>query len=447
VSRGVGLALACAAATLGSHAAEPVVLYTRATPVEARTGIVEIRTAQEALADVPVDCAGAEPRSFGCWAEKRFSRVYGLELSFERRDARGDSPQVDLEPRGRIYLFLHLERDDLSAFDDKLRAYVAALAADAFVEPFAYLEPQGEPFSGVPRLSPEPSWSCFEDGSNRSAAVYERQVETRNGKREIVGSGTSTRTTPEWTERLCSAGAALVRSAQPIELRTTPSARALREERVIVGFADLLPRDAQAEDLMPLPAGFSYTVSEAPGVLRSSSYRTQDSKVTSSFAKSGVRLGAEVVPAAFPPYVAATRGWIAEWTIETIDRELGARPSEKREQAIVVRSALVATRPPTPVDDQGKPTGAPPERVEPRFDGAAYLEEIASRLDHAARLDADTLAEAIAEDPAGLLSQGFVLFLCRERSATFELLPTGAAQQVTNAGELCAALDRALEKN
>jgi hypothetical protein len=130
-----------------------------------------------------------------------------------------------------------------------------------------------------------------------------------------------------------------------------------------------------------------------------------------------------------------------------VDRELGAQPTEKREQPIVIRSTLVATQPPTPVDDEGKPTGAPPERVAPRFDAPGYLQEIANRLDHAARLDAETLADALADDPVGLATQGFILFICRERSATFELLPTGAAQQVTNAGELCAALDRSLERN
>jgi hypothetical protein len=448
VRRGVGLALACVGTALEGHAA-PVVLYTRATPIDTRTGVVAIRTVQEALADAPVDCAGAEPRSFGCWAEGRFTRVYGLEFSLERRDARGATPSVEVEPRGQAYVFLHLERDDLAAFDDELRRSVAALAPDAFVDPFAGLEPQGPPFSGIARVTPEPSWSCFEDRSSRVASVHDRQVTTGpDGKREIVSSGTTTSTVPERTLRLCDAGSALVRAAAPEDVRTMPSARAIREETVAIEFVDRIPATARAEDLVPFPDAFSYTVREAPGVSRSSSHRSEDSKVTASFAKDGVRIGAEVAPAAFPPHVVAMRGWLARWTVETIDRELGAQPTEKREQALVLRSALVATRPPTPVDPEGQPTGAaPPETVEPRFDATAYVREIASRLDRVARLDGDTLARVIVKDPAGLGSSGFVLFICRERSATFEILPTGAGQQVTNAGELCAAIDRALDRS
>ena len=159
-------------------------------------------------------------------------------------------------------------------------------------------------------------------------------------------------------------------------------------------------------------------------------------------------MSASVEPAAFPAHVTASRGWLALWTIEGIDRELGFLPTEKLVQTVVLRSALVATRPPTPVDALGHPVEPPPAgTVEPRFDSDAYLVEIASRLDRAARLDMETLATAIAREPAGLGSQGFVLFICRERTATFEILPTGAGQQVTNAGELCAAIDRALERN
>jgi len=428
--------------------AEPLVLYTRATPLEARTGVVEIRTVQEAIADLPADCVGAGPGSYGCSGEQRFSRVYALDFALERRDARGEVPRVDREERGQAYLFLHLERNDLTTFDEELRHTLAGLAADAFIDGFAGLSPQGEPFARIARLSPEPSWSCFEDGSSRSGSRYERHFETGpDGKREVVGSGTSSSTVPALVDRLCLGGAALLRSARPDELRTMPSARALREEAVHLGIVDGLPAVARTEDLVPLPGGFSYTVSDAPGVVQSASRHSDGSKVKASFARDGVRVGAEVTAATFPPYLVATRGWLAAWTVDTLERELGARPSETRVRSAQIRTALVATLPPTPVDGEGRPTGGtPPETVEPHFDAEAYLGAIAERLDRAARLDAETLAHAISVDPAGLASQGWILFVCRERTATFELLPTRASQEVVNASELCAALDRALAR-
>jgi len=428
--------------------AEPLVLYTRATPLEARTGVVEIRTVQEAIADVPVDCAGAEPGSYGCSSEQRFARVYGLDLALERRDARGQTPRLDAEPRGQIYLLLHLERDDLAAFDEELRRGLAGLAADAFVDAFAGLAPGASVFARIAALTPEPSWSCFEDGASRSASRYERRVETGpDGKREIVGSGTTTSTVPALVDRLCQGGAALLRSARSEELRTMPSARALREETALVEFVDQIPDVARAEDLLALPEGFSYTVRRRPGVVTSASRHSRDAQVKATFTRDEVEIGAEVVPAVFPPHVVATRGWLASWTVSTLEREVGSRPRETRAQPVRLRTALVATLPPAPLDGEGRPTGgAPPETVEPRFDTEAYLGQIADRLDRAARLDAETLADAISRDPAGLASQGWILFVCRERSATFELLPTRAAQDIVNAGELCAALDRALAR-
>ncbi len=444
--RGVGLALVCAGAALGAHAAEPVVLYTRATPIEMRTGVVEIRTVQEALADVPVDCAGADPRSFGCTSGQRFARVYGLAFALERREARGDFPRVDAESRGEAYLFLRLERDDLAAFDDELRSRLSGLAADAFVDEYAGLTPGAEVFSHIARQSPEPSWSCFEHGSSRAAAEYKRETaQDEGGKKTIVRSGTTTYNEGPAVDPLCVTGPTLVRAAVPDEVRTTPSARALREETVLVEIVDQLSRGGG--ELLPLPDGLTYTTRKRPGVRSSASRQSRDGRVVkASFTKGEVEVGAEVTPVAFPPHFVAAQGWIAEWTVETVDRELGVRPTEKRGQAIVLRTALVPTRPPTPVDDDGQPTAtATAETLEPRFDDEAYLGEIASRLDRVARLDGDTLARVIVEDPAGLGSQGFVLFICRERSATFEILPTGAGQQVTNAGELCAAIDRALD--
>ena len=443
--RGVGLALACVGAALEAHAAEPVVLYTRATPIEARTGVVAIRTVQEALADVPVDCAGADPRSFGCTSGQRFARVYGLEFVLERRDARGTAPTVEVEPRGQAYLFLHLERDELNAFDDELRSRLAGLPADAFVDEYAGLAPEAEVFSRIARESPEPSWSCFEHGSSRAAAEYKREMgQDENGTRTVVRSGTTSYRSGPAVDPLCVTGPILVRSAALDEVRTMPSARALREETVLVGIVDQLPR---GRELLPLPDGLTYTTRKRPGVRSSTSRHSRDGRVVkASFTKGEVEIGAEVAPAAFPPHIVAAQGWIAAWTVETVDRELGVRPTEKRGQAFVLRTALVPTRPPTPVDDDGQPTAtAPAETLEPRFDDEAYLGEIARRLDRVARLDGDTLARVIVEDPAGLGSQGFVLFICRERSATFEILPTGAGQQVTNAGELCAAIDRALD--
>ena len=428
--------------------AEPLVVYTRATPVEARAGVVAIRMAQEALVDVPVDCPDAGQGTFGCRGEERFTRVYGLDFTLERRDARNGSTRFDVEDRGRVFLFLRLERDDLRDFDDEMRRTLLGLAADAFVEDFAGLEPAAAFLARVARLSPQPSFSCFESGPSRTAARYDRQTEKgSDGRVSVVSSGTSTYSLAALADPLCEAGHALLQSIPPDDLRTMPSARALREETVRVDAVDSLPAVAHPEDLVPLPDGFSYTVAEAPGVVRSLSRHSRDANVTASFTRDGVQYSAEVTPASFPPYVVATRGWLARWTIEARERELGPEPRDTLAGRSDLRVALAPTVPPTPVDEERRPTGEPEsEAQQPSLDAEAYVAEIAARLDRTGAFEPGTLAELLASDPAGLESPGWILFICREASATFELLPTRAASDVINAGELCAAIDRALAR-
>ncbi len=397
----------------------------------------------------PRTAQAADPGSFGCSSEQRFTRVYGLGFALERRSARGGAPRVDLEQRGQAYLFLHVERDDLVTFDEELRRGLAGLAADAFVDDFAGLTPQGGPLSRI----------CLASRPSRRGAVSRRLEPhrvplraSRQGNR-TENARSSARGSPAAPSPPLPLACARPVSPCSAPRSSTSCGRCRRRGRCARRRCERGDRRRTSRRPLAPRTWFRCRTGSRTRSARRRAWRgaasrqSQNSRVKASFARDGVRIAAEVSPAEFPPYVVATRGWLARWTIDTLDRELGSRPSETLGPTSQVRTALVATLPPAPVDREGRQTrAAPPETVEPVFDAEAYIGEIANRLDRAARLDVDAVASAVSADPAGLGTQGWILFVCRERSATFELLPTRASQEVVNAGELCAAIDRVLAR-
>jgi hypothetical protein len=442
--RVLAVPLAAALLALSSAAADSRLVYRRSTPIDTRTGVVVLRTVDEPIVDIPADCTGAEPGTFGCAQERRFPRAYVLEFFLERRETRDGEKRTEIEERGRASLLLSLDPAERKGFDDELRAALATLSADAFAESFAGLGPTAGVFGGIARRSAEPSWSCFERGTSRQTGRYERQVE---GGR-VTGSGWTGFSEDEVTLPLCRAGAALASApgAGADELRTTPAARALSETDVAVAFANGLRRDAYAEDLAPLPRDLVYTVTRTPGVKRSESVQTNDALVQASYTQDDVKVSASAAPAALATAPVATNAWVARWTVETAERTMGPLPGEVRLSGVELRIALLPTLPPVPVDSRGKP--AAPEAKETyavALDADAMLAEIGERLDDAAALDAAALEAAVADHPSGLGSQGWLLVVCRpDGSADYRLLPTKAVARVENADAFCAAVERQL---
>jgi hypothetical protein len=425
--------------------AETITLYRRATALETRTGIVEIRAVQEALADVPVECAGDERGSLRCWEEQRFSRIYGLRFILERRDARCQEPSIEVEARGEVYLLLHFEREELDAFDWQLRHELAALPADRFVSSHARLSPESWP--SIALSSPKPSWSCFERDNTREVGLHSRTLTAGpEGEPRVVEAGTRHIHTFGQTERLCRTASLLLQSAPPDEVRTMSSIAAVREETVGVRFVGRIPAVAQPEDLMPIPDRFLYTTREGQSPAEGLLAWSDETGTATVFAEDGTRIESVVVPAAFPAHK-VVRGWLGEWTVDTVEREMGPQPAEQNVRHVVVRSALVPTRAPIPLAGDGGSSRTPfREAVEPRFDKDAYLQTIRRGLEYAEKLEAAAIVDLIGGDSAGFRSSSFVLFICHNGSATFQVLPTTATQRVTNAEEVCSAIDRALER-
>jgi len=230
------------------------------------------------------------------------------------------------------------------------------------------------------------------------------------------------------------------------ELRTTPAARALSETDVAVAFADGLRREAYTDDLAPLPRDLVYTVTRTPGVKRSESVQSNDALVQASYTQDDVKVSASAAPAALATAPVATNAWVARWTVETVERTMGPLPGEVRLSGVELRIALLPTLPPVPLDNRGKSVA--PEAKETyavELDSGAMLVEVGERLDDAAALDAASIESAVADHPAGLGSQGWLLVVCRaDGSADYRLLPTKAVAKVENADAFCAAVERQL---
>jgi len=419
-------------------------VYRRATPIDARTGVVEMRIVDEPIVDLPADCPGETEGSFGCRQERRFPRVYVLDFSLERRDSRESQSRVEVEDRGRISLFLHFDSSDRRRFDDELRQELASLAADAFAENFAGRESSSGVFSTIAPRSLEPSWSCFEHGSTREAKRYERHVERGpNGSTRITGSGWSGYGLDAVTGPLCEAGTTTVHSVPSEEIRTMPVARALLERSVDVGFADGLRRTSYAEDLIALPPDLVYTIQRDPGVGRSESVHTSDGLVSASFTSEEMKVSATASASSLEARFVTANAWVARWTVE---RRLGPMPAEEILDRSDLLVALLPTVPPRSLDDQGNPAEVEfSETYTIDFDADAFLGEIAERLDEAATIDATSLERAVADYPAGLLSRGWLLTMCRpDGSADYRLLPTKAVAPLENAVVFCSAVERRL---
>ena len=427
--------------------AESRIAYRRATPLDVRMGIVRIRVVDEVIVDVPTDCPATGTESLACRQERRFPRVYILDFSLERREARDTGVHIETEDRGRVSLFLHFDPAARQSFDDELRLALARLAADAFAESFAGLQPDGGVFSGIAPRSAEPSWSCFERGPSRQAGRYERYVERgEDGALHVTGSGWSGYREDQVTAALCKAGATVAQSLVPDEIRTMPVVRAILETTVRVSYLDGLQHPTPAEELTPWPPHLEYTVERDPGVTRSESVRKTAELVRASFTTDEVKVTASASAAQLAPGSVTTNSWVARWTLEIFERQMGPLPAEELVHQSDLLTAFFPTLPPARLDDRGAPVASEPvDTYDVGVDAEGLVTDVANRLDAAATIDVQSVEEAVASHPVGLKGSGWLLAICRsDGSADYRPLPTMAVGSVQNAAVLCAAVEHQL---
>jgi hypothetical protein len=431
------------AASVVVSRADAVDVYRRVVPTEVRTGVVSVRIALEPILEVPVRC---EDGSMTCTESRRFSRVYGLEFLVERRESHEEGVYIETEDRGRLFLAHDFEAEDERAFAEELQEFLNGLAANAFDEPFANLRREPGPLESVPERSVEPAWSCFEDGSSRSATRYHRQIE-KNAEGETVGTslGTSTYGNAAITGPVCEESARAVETVYPEEYRTMPVPRVVHEQVVRVEFVDGLVEESYPDQLMPLPDGSSLTVAAAPGVVSAESFHRPDGESFSraTMVRDNIEYAAAAEAARLPTGFASDNGWLSRWTVETIERRLGPMPVETVLDNRALAVSLLPTAPPVPLGRDGRPRVLETRTTHPvSFDSDAFLEEIGRRLDLGASLDAERIEEVITLRPAGFRSRGWILVACRsDGSAHYWLPPTRAHAPVLNSDLFCGEVE------
>jgi hypothetical protein len=415
------------------------VVYERIAPTELRTGVVAVGTALEVMLEVPADCSG-RPRS--CLETRRFPVLYGLDFRLERRDVDAGVTGIVTEDRGRVYLALEMEPAEARTFDEDLRRILSGLSSDAFAEDFAGLRTGDPPFSSIAGWSVKPSWACFENLESRRIVQFSKEVKQQpDGKVEATATYTFTMGTGEFVGRVCDDMAKAMSGTAPEELRTMPVPHVVREQRVTATIASRLTAEAYPEQLVPLPPGATFIKGPGSGTGESLS------SAAATLTENGIEYAAGVRPASLPPASASGTAWLSRWTMETVEKHLGALPTTKVLDRTSLMVALLPTLPPSEIDENGNSRERQPRQAYiAAINQEAFLEEIARRLDRQATLDGPTLEKAITYRPSGFLSEGWILVVCRpDGSADFWLAPTQARAAVENAALFCAAVDSGLE--
>ena len=382
-----------------------------------------------------------------CSVTRRFARIWRIDFEVETRNNLDDELLVEREGRGTAYLALAAGREAEQSYDEYLRRALAELGAAAFDEPYAGLRPDRPPFGGpVAIRSVEPSWSCFTDGSARSATQYSRDLTVApDGTEQVSGSSSSGYGGEEITESLCSALDDATVNAYPEAIRTMSTPRVLVEEVLRVEVSDLLHDEAYADELVELPDGASLSRKKTPGVRRSEGVSSHNMIVESRLTVEEVEISARIMPAEVPVAAGRANVWHSRWTLETVERRLGPLPEARVIDTWSLTASLMPTLPPRDLDrgDDGENQRFDPDSRYPvRFDQTELFTSVGESLDFRAEMSPNVLADAIVRKIEGLETSGWVLVLCRtDAEATWGLAPTTGRSSLLNGDAYCGTVE------
>ncbi len=420
-------------------AAEEV--YRRVMPTDITTGVVHLREAFGVRVEVPAPC---EDGGWQCSEQRVMPTVYQIDFIEERRAGDGGGPRLETEERGTVLMALDMEAADAQDYDDLLRRVLSGLSARAFRQPFAGRIDRA-PFDGasIATRSRMPSWLCL-DG--RTAVVFSRRPLPPAADEEQAFAGSSTGLSrEEIVVPLCEQLTAATATAPVQTLRTMPVPGAVVEESVAVVRVDRLQVEPDADEVLAFPEGVGVVRRPAPGAMGGES-RHGDSRgcvVKASFVRDEQELRARAAPVDLPVFLLDENAWIAHWELRRTIRRLGVAPESDERTVTRLAMALIPTEPPRSAAQE---PGAEGEIGQVVLDDDLLVGAVGERLDQVASLDRQTLYEAITDRPQGLVSPGWLLLLCGEEgSAEYFLPPTGAHCRVTNAVDVCTALERALD--
>ncbi len=431
--------------------AQQTEIYRRVDLLETRTGVAKVRVVYNPRLNVPVGC---DDGSQGCVEGFRFTRLYALELGLEARRAVDGGARIVWEDKGEVFLALQFESEDEAWFDAGLREYLSSLSADAFAQEYARIEGVGSPLHGIPRRSPETSWSCFRSGRNGKVTRYDGFV-TRDEHGEIreMQGGTSTfplsDSNPHLAslEQFCDEMSDASESAFPDEVRTMPVPRTVIETVVEQVRRNTLAAEGYEEELVPLPGQGQFTRKGEPGMISGGASSSDEQFTILSRGQDGIMWTARTEPAEVRPDIVADNAWLSRWKIRTEERKLGPYPARRLLSESMLTMTLVPTLPSVELDEDGQPVShrAQGRLYEIRMDESAFMDEIATRLDKESSLDLVTLERLLTTGPAGFESEGWIQIICRPGgTALYGIVPTGVKTPLLNADLFCAAVDSQL---
>jgi len=440
--------IALAAASVAPALAQsPVELYRLIVPLEATTGVVSIREGVSREIEVPEKC---EDGSMTCTVTRRFARVWCIDFEVETRKTVGDDVLLEREGRGKACLALAADRADEESYDEDLRRSLEQLGAAAFDEPYAGLRPDRRPFDGlVAAHSEAPSWSCFENGAAKKATQYTRETTVdSDGATHVNGTSSSGYSDDETTVPLCSALDDATADIFPEVIRTMSTPRLLVEEVLRVDVSDTLQTQVHMDELVALPDGAWLARREVPGVGRSTGQSRRDDVIESRLAVDEIETSARIIPAEIPVWAARTNVWHSRWTLETLERRVGAMPESRLIDSWSLTASLMPTSPPRDADRSEDAEWGPAESDAPipvRLDQTALLRSVGESLDFSAEISPGVLADAIVGKIAGLGSPGWILVLCRhDADATWGIAPTRGRTRLLNGDEFCGTVEEYL---
>ena len=434
--------------SLGEAAGKEV--YRRVSPTEIVTGVVHLQRAFEVPLAVPVPCQEGHG---SCSAERRFPNAYRIDFVEERAAAAPGEVRVEELDRGTVFLALTMEAGDESDFQDLLRRILGSSSAGAFSSDFAGLGADVAPFDAVSvgNRSLEPSWVLFHSGSGGKLVRFSREtVRGQDGKLRVARIGSTSFSDPEIVAALTEQVEAALPRGEGESLRTMPAPRAQTEEIITVDVADRLLQEARGDELLRWPAGVSLTRVPRPGAVSGGGSTTNiptGCVVAARRIREGVEFRAETAAVDIDPLPAVDNAWISAWTLRRIRRRLGPNPEADEETAGQLLLGLIPMLPPASPDSEESPPNEPaPESYQVVFDDDLFTAAVGEALDTQASLDLQTLERLLTERPQGLVSDGWLLVICREDgTADYFVPPTAAMCHVTNPEALCGAFEQALD--
>jgi hypothetical protein len=427
----------------GTVAAQPPVeLYRRVTPVEAATGLISVREVFASEVDVPVKC---DDGSMQCETTRKFGRIWRLDFEVETQSRANGELLVEREARGTVHLALAATQEDEEGYGADLHRAFAELGASAFEEAYAGMHPGSEPFGGsVAGVSVEPSWSCFENGSLKTATQYSREVSVdRDGRTQATSTSSSSYSADEIASRLCSSLGGATAGAASEVLRTMSTPRVLVEDVLGVDVADLLPKQLRGDELLAFPENSRFSRKTTPGVDRSAGVSKHGNVVESRRTTNEVEVSARIVPAELALGAARENVWHSRWRLESLERRLGPLPEARILDSWSLTASLMPTWPPHDGDVEDPATARPEADAwyPVRLDPAALFAAVGESLEFRAEMSPAVLADAIVNKIEGLESAGWILVLCRDDTeATWGFAPTHGRARLLNGDAYCATV-------